>query len=119
MESLKLNKDSSGRYDVVIEGSDLAMVDGIDDLKQVLVGVLSTNKGEWEYDKEEGIDFHKILVKNPNYELIEDEIRQAIKRIDEELEVSNIKYEQKENRRVDIQLEISNGEKFEISIESA
>ena len=67
----------------VIVGKTIEMVDGAELLQQKVERVIGTNKGEWAYDTEEGIDFNAILRKNPDDDDIRAEIEQALSRIDQ------------------------------------
>lgn len=58
--------------------------------------VLRTQIGEWEYDKEEGINRYSMLTKNPNDEEIEDNIRSGLLQVDEDFRVT--KYSRKEHK---------------------
>lgn len=49
--------------DLIIENNEIVMVNGNDLLKQNVKSVLSTNKGEWSLNVEEGINFNNILGK--------------------------------------------------------
>lgn len=78
MKSFKL--DSNG--DVVInKNNQIELVEGMELLKQTLKQVLNTNLGEWFNDEEEGIDYHVVLTKNPNYDLIQDTINTAVQQV--------------------------------------
>jgi hypothetical protein len=68
--------------DVVI-GKTIEMVEGAELLRQKVERVLDTNKGEWEYDTEEGIDFSVIFRKNYDKQEIRTTIEQALVRIDD------------------------------------
>ena len=67
----------------VIVGKTIEMVDGTELLRQKVERVVGTNLGEWSYDKEEGIDFHAILIKNPDQDAIRATIEEALIRIDD------------------------------------
>lgn len=84
MKSLKL--DQYG--DVVIKDNQIQTVEGIDLITQTLRQVMGTNLGEWFNDEDEGIDYHVILTKNPNYDLIQDTINTAVQQVAESLEVA-------------------------------
>lgn len=57
-------------------------------LRQKVQLVLGTNKGEWKYDEEEGIDFFVVLRKNPDKDEIRNEIEEALRKIDETFTVT-------------------------------
>ena len=44
--------------------------------------VLGTNKGEWEYDKDEGINFHNVLKKKPDADVIKSEVLGGLRQVD-------------------------------------
>ena len=83
--------------DVVIKNGEIQMVKDMDLIVQTLKQVLNTNLGEWFGDEEEGIDYHVIFTKNPNYELMEDTINTAIQSVADglniELETDNFTFE--------------------------
>lgn len=47
--------------DLVITNNEIELVEGKELKSQTIQSVLSTNKGEWLFDTEEGIDFQNIL----------------------------------------------------------
>ena len=59
MKGFKLNDTG----DVSIINGHIPMVDGIELLRQTAQFVLNTNKGEWAFNVEEGINFYNILGK--------------------------------------------------------
>lgn len=79
MKDFKL--DASG--DVVITRGEIAFVEGAELMRQSAQQVIGTNKGEWRFDEEEGIDFDAVLGKNPDEDVVRDEIAGALQRIDE------------------------------------
>lgn len=83
--------------DVVISNEQIQLVEGVELIAQTVKQVLNTNLGEWFSDKDEGIDFHVILTKNPNYDLIQDTINTAVKKVadtlGEELGTDNFTFE--------------------------
>ena len=81
MKSLAL--DSSG--DLLIENNSLQMVDGNELLRQKVQEVINTNKGEWFFDWEQGIEFSSILGKGVTEEEIMREIESGLKQVDENL----------------------------------
>lgn len=68
--------------DVVVDKT-IEMVDGYELLRQKVELVIGTNKGEWSYDVEEGIDFPVVLRKNPDADEIRATIEEALTRIDD------------------------------------
>lgn len=92
--------------DVVIEKNDIQIVSEIELLSQKFRQVLSTNKGEWWKNPKEGILVRKILKKNPNYALIKDYIRNALRQVDPSLKMTSCRITE-EKRCLNIQLEIT------------
>ena len=79
---------STKNGDVEVEKT-IVMVSDQELLRQKVERVLCTNKGEWVFDEDEGIDFSVILRKNPNQDEIKDTIEEAITRIDSTLTVTS------------------------------
>ena len=78
MKSFSTNDDG----DVVVNSS-IEIVTGDELMRQKIQRVLGTNKGEWSYDTDEGIDFSVVLRKNPSEDEIRATIEEALVRIDE------------------------------------
>ena len=117
MKSFKL--DSNG--DVVIENNQIQMVEGIELIAQTLKQVFNTNLSEWFDDKEEGIDYHVVLTKNPNYDLIEDTINTAAQQValtfNVEIETDNFAFEVTgRHMQIDFKIKVGN-EVAEITVE--
>lgn len=60
MKGFKIDKNG----DVVIEKNRIQMVEGNELLSQTVHCVLNTNKGEWVFNPNEGINFYNILGKH-------------------------------------------------------
>lgn len=80
--------------DVVIK-KDIVMVSGEALVAQNVKSVLKTNKKEWFLNNEEGIDFKSILVKNPDFERIRDEVQSGLKQIDKSFLITEYESELK------------------------
>ena len=78
--------DSTG--DVVISNEEIVMVYGDKLLQQKVKTVLDTNLGEWFFNREEGIDYHKILGKGINEELVRYEIERGLAQVDESFTIT-------------------------------
>lgn len=93
MKTFKLDQNG----DAVIRNNQIELVEGIELVLQTIKQVLHTNLGEWFNDEDEGIDYHVILTKNPNYDLIQDTINTAVQQVAEslnvELETDNFTFE--------------------------
>ncbi len=74
--------------DVIIKKNDIQLVCGTELSIQKIRQVLSTNRGEWWLDPEEGIPVQKVLKKNPNQAMIRDYVRNAISQVDKSLEMA-------------------------------
>lgn len=84
MKSLAL--DSTG--DLLIENNTLQMVDGNELLRQKVQEVINTNKGEWFFDWELGVDFSKLSGKGVTEEVVMAEIEDGLKQVDENFMIS-------------------------------
>lgn len=73
--------------DINIEGGKIRFIEGNELIKQTVQSVLGTNNREWFLNENEGIDFRKILIKNPNYDVIRSEIIKGLKQVDESFEI--------------------------------
>lgn len=102
--------------DVTVNKNRIEMVEGSDLIIQKIRQILLTNYGEWWLDKKEGLDQRSIFVKNPNYQLIKDEIMQAINQVDNGLAVDNIEFvEDIANRHLIINMNI-NGKELKMEV---
>ena len=102
--------------DVIIKKNKIEIVDGDNLTIQKIKQILLTNYGEWWLDKREGLDQRSIFVKNPNYQLIKDEIRQAVNQIDNSLAVDNIEFaDDSANRHLLITMSI-NGKEIKMEV---
>lgn len=76
--------------DLVVEDTgynkkEVMMTEGSDLLRQTIERVISTNKGEWFLNKEEGIHFDATLGKQFVPDMLKSEIMLALKQVDENL----------------------------------
>ena len=76
-------KGFSTRNGDVVVGRTIELATGLELLRQKVELVLGTNQGEWAYDKEEGINFRVLLIKNPDEAEVRATIEGALVRIDE------------------------------------
>lgn len=107
--------DSNG--DVVIKKGKIAMVSDTDMIAQTVRQVLNTNLGEWEFDTAEGIDFHMILSKNPNYDLIRETIQLGLRQVDETFVITRFDCKAVDRRlTINFTAETSNGTEISISL---
>ena len=113
--------------DIAIENGEIEQIEGDELTAQTIQQVLSTNKDEWLFDTDEGIEFDNILGKrlastevSPTDEnVIQAEIEQGIAQVDETLTVSEFacKYD-KANRcmKVDFAARTTENETVEVSV---
>lgn len=78
--------DNSG--DVIIKNNEIQMVYGNELVRQKVSSVLGTNKREWFFDWDLGIDFSVLLGKGVNGELVKYEIEKGLHQVDESFEIS-------------------------------
>lgn len=71
--------------------------------------VLRTQIGEWEYDKEEGINRYSMLTKKPNDEEIEDNIRAGLLQIDDNFVITKYSRKEQKDRHSEIFVTATNG----------
>lgn len=79
--------------DLVMAKNDLQFVQDKDLTAQKCRLILSTNKGEWLLNRDEGINFGAILVKNPNRDEIIDTVRDGLRQIDSTFEITEYTFE--------------------------
>lgn len=89
MKSFAVNNNG----DLIIN-KDIQTVDGDELLRQKIMEVLSTNKGEWFFDWEQGINFSNMLGKGVTEDAVSEEIANGLKQIDESIVVSNFSMSQ-------------------------
>lgn len=68
-------------HDLLLENGQIQIVSDGELFAQKLQAAWSTNRGEWSLDKNEGIDFHAILTKNPDENLIRMELETMLSKI--------------------------------------
>ena len=79
--------------------------------------VLRTQIGEWEYDKEEGINRYSMLTKNPNDEEIEDNIRSGLLQIDDDFRLTKYSRKDQKDRHSEIFVSATDGADEEYNFE--
>lgn len=85
--------------DVVIHNNKILMVEGDELLLQTVKCVLGTNKGEWPLNREEGINFHNILGKNKDEDMIKYEIQQGLLQVDNTFTITSFVLDDLGNRK--------------------
>ena len=99
--------------DVVI-GKTIEMVEGKELLRQKVERVVGTNKGEWEFDLDEGINFRVILTKNPDETEIRATIDEALTRIDETFVITAFDLKMERGRKATISYKAVNSDGVEV-----
>lgn len=64
--------------DIVVEKLDIRMVEAQHEIAQQIRQVLKSNNGEWVFNEGYGINFHNLLVKTLDNEIIIDEINKGL-----------------------------------------
>lgn len=105
--------DTNG--DVVVN-NDICMVYDNELIRQTVETVLGTKCGEWFLNKEEGLEYDQILIKNPNFDFIRTEIQRGLLQVDESLWITE--YDQKlEGRKLTITFTAKNDKEETIQAE--
>lgn len=99
--------------DVVVNKT-IEMVSDAELMRQKVQRVLSTNRGEWSYDPEEGIEFSVILRKNPDKDDIRRTIEEALQHIDETFTLTSFELEVADRRKATIRLIAVNSDGVEV-----
>lgn len=75
--------------DLLIVNNEVSMVEGKELTAQTIQSVLSTNKGEWLFDPDEGIEFSNILGQRSNLDenIVRNEIEQGVEQVDSALTI--------------------------------
>lgn len=104
------------RGDVVIKDRRIQMTSGNDLIAQKVRQVILTNNGEWWLNAAEGIDRYALFQKNPNYDFIEDNIKQGLLQVDDTFKITSFSCTLKGNRELLVEFTAVNDNGNEISI---
>lgn len=91
MKGFKLDENG----DVSVNKNGIELIKDSELVKQTVRTILGTNKNEWGFNKSEGIDFRKIIVKNPDIDIIKNEIQEGLKQVDDTFILTEFSYSQK------------------------
>ncbi len=95
--------------DVYIEKTRMQMVDKKELLRQKVISVLRTNKGEWFLNPNEGIIFDNLLGKKKDDEIIRNEILDGLRQVDVTFELTGFECDfDRETRKLVINFSASN-----------
>lgn len=106
--------DNNG--DVVINDGKIQMTNDKILLAQTVRQVLLTNNGEWWLNAAEGIDRYCMLCKNPNKDLIENNIKRGLLQVDPTFKITSFSCTKKEDRTLLIEFVAVNENGDEIAI---
>lgn len=90
MKGFALNADG----DVLIENGAISIVVGDSLLQQKVMTVLRTNRKEWFFDWEQGIDFSNLLGKGTSAELARYEVERGLAQVDSTFTITEFSYAQ-------------------------
>lgn len=105
--------------DTVIEDTKIQIVSKTELLRQKVQTVLSTNKGEWFLNTNEGINFNNILGKKQDDEIIRNEILDGLQQVDETFKLTKFECSfDREKRKlvIDFSAVNSDGEEVETTV---
>lgn len=88
--------------DTVLKKEEIGIVEGTKLLTQTCRQVIGTNKGEWFLNGNEGINFDNILCKNPDKNLVRDEVQSGLFQVDDSLRIQKISQNTGENRKLSV-----------------
>lgn len=113
-----LQIDNSG--DLVISKHDIQLVRDKELTAQKVRLTLSTNKGEWSLNEDEGINFRAILTKSPNKDEILDTVLDGLHQIDETMKIDSYDFKIV-NRNLTMQFKAStpSGESMTYTVEGS
>ena len=109
--------------DLVIANNEIELAEGDELTAQTIQSVLSTDKGEWLFDTDEGIEFMNILGKvnvTEDVNVIKSEIEQAIEQVNSTWSLDTLACEYEKSTRVlkvRFTMRTSSGEMVEVSNE--
>ena len=105
MKDFRLN--SAG--DLGLLGADLDLVSGTEQKIQTLHQILSTNKGEWKFDPEEGIDHAAFYQKEPIPSRMAEAIQDGMQQTDSNYRLQSFSYSI-QNKALTVQVTADGGE---------
>lgn len=113
MKDLMLTNDG----ELIIQNGRIPLVSGNDLMAQKVRQVLRTYLGEWKYDPKEGIDVYAIITKNPNFDIIEDNIKAGLLQVDETFRLTKFDHTEDKNRHTIFSFSAINKDSEEITVE--
>lgn len=96
MTGLKLND----KNDIEISGGDILLVEDLKLEEQTMRTVLGTNKGEWPFNPDEGIDFRQLIGKGVTSDMARSQITSGIHQVNKNRNIENFTYQTVERHAV-------------------
>lgn len=115
MKSWKTN--DSG--DIIIGRKDIEQVEGKEEVLEQLRLIFKTNKGEWSFNPDYGLDYSHLIGKDIMEEVVQDEMRSGLVQCSEDLIMRTIDVEinrTTRNMSVQFKAESAEGETFESEV---
>lgn len=78
--------------DVSINDGQIETVDGVDLEGQTIKTVIGTNKGEWPFNLNEGVDFRQILGKGVTEDMARSQITSGVHQVNGNRNIENFNY---------------------------
>lgn len=98
-------------HDLLIENGQIQIVSDGELFAQKLQAAWSTNKGEWSLNKNEGVDFHAVLTKNPDENLIRMELETMLSKISATARIASFEtVKDRETRHMVITVTVQDGD---------
>lgn len=76
----------------VMVSKDISLVKGEELLRQTVETLLHTNKKEWPFNPDSGIQLSSILTKNPDIDVVRAEIQNALAQVDSTLVMTSFEH---------------------------
>jgi phage baseplate assembly protein W len=113
MDGFKIDENG----DVIVNDTDIELTNNNELIAQTVRQILKTNLGEWWLNEDEGIDLYSMLCKNPNYDQIEDNVKNALLQVDNTFELLTFEHTYN-NRKLTINFTArnENGEEIEVTL---
>lgn len=86
--------------DIVIENGKIAMISDNDLTAQTVRTVLGTKKGEWIFNKDEGIEFAYLVGKGITEDMIRTQIERGVRQVDENMHLSSFEADIDTSKRI-------------------
>ena len=106
--------------DVAIKNNKIEMIADDELSRQSIQYLLSTNKGEWFYNEEEGINFMNLLGKNVEDDTVKSEILDGLLQIDNTFVITDFSTERNaETRKLDVKFTASTADEKTVTVDTS